>query len=153
MLFLRACDQNDIPQAAQILCRAYAEAPYHENWPLDRAEKRIASYLSGANKRAYALIVETQVVGYLFGRILIGPKCNTFYVDEIFVHPNYQRKGCGSMALNALHAELEKDRVSKIELHTLREDASFYEKNGYTRSNYVTMEKHIEAPQCSLPRT
>lgn len=144
MLFLRACDKDDIPNAAQILCRVYAEPPFSENWPLDRAEKRITSYFSGSNFRAYALIVETQVIGYLFGRIITGAKYNNFYVDEIFVHPNYQRKGCGSMALNALHDELNKDCIAKIELHTLREDASFYEKNGFSRSNYVNMERLVQ---------
>ncbi|MBP8640888.1 MAG: GNAT family N-acetyltransferase [Oscillospiraceae bacterium] len=143
MLFLRACDKSDIPNAAQMLCRVYAEAPYNENWPLERAEKRIASYLSGSNCRGYSLIVETQVIGFLFGRILVGAKCSNFYVDEIFVHPNYQRKGCGSMALNALHEELKKDCIFKIELHTLTEDVSFYEKNGFVRSAYANMEKAL----------
>lgn len=143
MLFLRACDANDIPNAAQMLCRVYAEAPYNENWPLERAEKRIKSYLSGSNSRGYALIIDTQIVGYLFGRIVISAERSNFYVDEIFVHPNYQRKGCGSMALNALHDELKKDCISKIELHTLREDANFYEKNGFSKSNYVNMEKTL----------
>ncbi|MGI5984833.1 MAG: GNAT family N-acetyltransferase [Clostridiales bacterium] len=143
MLFLRACDKSDIPKAAQMLCRVYAEAPYKENWPLDRAEKRITSYMSGSHSRGYALIVETQIVGYLFGRIITAAKSNHFYVDEIFVHPNYQRKGCGSMALNALPGELKKENIEKIELHTLSEDASFYEKNGFTKSPYVNMEKTI----------
>lgn len=141
MLFLRACDKSDIPNAAQMLCRVYAEPPYKENWPLDRAEKRIEAYLSGINSRGYALIIETQVVGYLFGRVIIAAKCSNFYVDEIFVHPNYQRKGCGSMALNALQDELKKECISKIELHTLSEDASFYEKNGFKKSAYVNMER------------
>ena len=141
MLFLRACDKSDIPNASQMLCRVYAEPPYNENWPLERAEKRISAYMSGSNCKGYALIVETQVIGYLFGRINIGAKCSNFYVDEIFVHPNYQRKGCGSMALNALHDELKKDCINKIELHTLSEDVSFYEKNGFTKSSYTNMEK------------
>jgi Acetyltransferase (GNAT) family. len=143
MLFLRACDKTDIPNAAQMLCRVYADAPYNENWPLERAENRITSYISGPNCRGYALIVETQIVGYLFGRIIIAAKCSNFYVDEIFVHPHYQRKGCGSMALDALHDELKKDCINKIELHALREDATFYEKNGYVRSAYVNMEKKL----------
>ncbi|MDR1132087.1 MAG: GNAT family N-acetyltransferase [Oscillospiraceae bacterium] len=143
MLFLRTCDQSDIPIAAQMLCRVYAEAPYNENWPLERAEKRIQAYLSGANSRGYALIIDTQIVGYLFGRMLVAAKCSNFYVDEIFVHPNYQRKGCGSLALNALRGELKKDCVDKIALHALCEDASFYEKNGFTLSDYVNMEKRL----------
>ena len=124
-----------------MLCRVYAEPPYNENWPLERAEKRIAAYMSGSNCKGYALIVETQVIGFLFGRIIIGAKCSNFYVDEIFVHPNYQRKGCGSMALNALRDELKKDGICKIELHTLSEDVSFYEKNGFTKFPYTNMEK------------
>lgn len=143
MLFLRACDKSDIPNAAQMLCRVYAEAPYNENWTLERAESRISSYLSGSNSKGYALIVETQVIGYLFGRVIISAKCSNFYVDEIFVHPNYQRKGCGSMALNALQDEMKKDCINKIELHTLTEDVSFYEKNGFIRSSYANMEKVI----------
>ena len=141
MLFLRACDKSDIPNAAQMLCRVYADAPYKENWPLDRAEKRITSYLSGSNSRGYALTIETQVVGYLFGRIITAANCNNFYVDELFVHPHYQRKGCGSMALNALPDELKKDSVKKIELHALAEDVSFYEKNGFSMSSFVNMER------------
>jgi len=141
MLFLRACDKSDIPNAAQMLCRVYAEAPYKENWPLDRAEKRITSYLSGSNSRGYALTIETQVVGYLFGRIITAAKCNNFYVDEMFIHPNYQRKGCGSMALNALPDELKKECITKIELHALAEDANFYEKNGFSKASFVNMER------------
>jgi len=141
MLFLRACDKSDIPNAAQMLCRVYAEAPWKENWPLERAEKRISSYLSGSHMRGYVLIIETQIIGYLFGRIIIGAKCSSFYVDEIFIHPNYQRKGGGSMALNALQDELKKDCINKIELHALSEDASFYEKNGFTLTPYANLEK------------
>ena len=125
MLFLRACDESDIPSAAQMLCRVYAEAPYNENWPLERAEKRVTSYISGPNSRGYALIIDTQIVGYLFGRIIIAAKSSNFYVDDIFVHPNYQRKGCGSMALEALHDELKKDCLSKIECPNCGESLEF----------------------------
>ncbi|MEG0778801.1 MAG: GNAT family N-acetyltransferase [Oscillospiraceae bacterium] len=141
MLFLRVCDESDIPNAAQMLCQVYAEAPWNENWTLDRAEKRITSYLSGIHSRGYALITETQVIGYLFGRTSLAVDKDFFYVDEIFVHPNYQRKGCGSMALDRLQDELKKDGINEIELHALAEDAAFYAKNGFTPSAYVNMEK------------
>lgn len=144
MLFLRPCDKSDIPNAAQMLCRVYAEAPFFENWPLDRAEKRIAAYMSPSNSREYALIIDTQIVGYLFGREVIAAKCSNFYVDAIFVHPHYQRKGCGSMAINALQDELAKECINKIELHALAEDASFYEKNGFLLSNCVNLEKPLK---------
>ena len=141
MLFLRPCDKTDIPNAAQMFCRVYGEAPYNENWPLERAEKRISAYLSGSHARGFAMTVETQVVGYLFGRIITAVDCNTFYVDEIFVHPNYQRQGCGSMALSALPDELKKECICKIELHALEEDVNFYEKNGFKKTPFVNMAK------------
>lgn len=141
MLFLRPCDKTDIPNAAQMFCHVYGDAPLHENWPLDRAEKRISTYLSGTHARGFAMTIETQTVGYLFGRIIVSAQCNSFYVDDIFVHPNYQRQGCGSMALSALPDELNKDNICKIELHALNEDVSFYEKNGFQRTAFVNMEK------------
>ncbi|MGI5979725.1 MAG: GNAT family N-acetyltransferase [Oscillospiraceae bacterium] len=143
MLFLRPCDKTDIPNAAQMFCRVYGEEPFHEDWALDRAEKRISAYLSGTNSRGFAMTIETQVVGYLFGRIIISANCNSFYVDEIFVHPNYQRQGCGSMALAALPDELKKDNICKIELHALKEDANFYEKNGFKKTAFVNLQKTL----------
>ena len=89
------------------------------------------------------MIVETQVVGYLFGRVITAAECNSFYVDDIFVHPNYQRQGCGSMALSALPDELKKECICKIELHPLNEDVAFYEKNGFKRTPFMAMEKNF----------
>lgn len=141
MLFLRPCDKSDIPNAAQMFCRVYGEAPFYEKWPLDRAEKRISAYLSGFHARGFAMTIETQVVGYLFGRIITAADCNTFYADDMFVHPNYQRQGCGSMAIAALPDELKKENVCKIQLHALEEDVNFYEKNGFKKTAFVNMEK------------
>lgn len=143
MLFLRPCDKSDVPNATQMFCHVYGEAPYNQNWPLDRAEKRISAYLSGFHARGFAMIVETQVVGYLFGRVITTAECNSFYVDDIFVHPNYQRQGCGSMALSALPDELKKECICKIELRPLNEDVTFYEKNGFKRTPFVEMEKNL----------
>lgn len=143
MLFLRACTEDDIPNAAQLMCTVYSAPPWNEKWKLDRAHKRITAFLSGINARGYAMIVETEIVGYLFGRIDLAMKDDVFYVEEMFVHPGYQRKGCGSMALAQLQTELKNTNVTKIELHTISEDISFYEKNGFSPSSYLYLEKKI----------
>lgn len=143
MLFLQQCTKNDIPSAAQMMCSVYAEAPWNERWQLDRAEKRITAFLSGEYRRGYALIVETETVGYLFGRKDLTSKGDIFYVDELFVHPRYQRKGCGSMAMDQLAMELKKEGISRIKLHTISDDISFYEKNGFSISSYRYLEKSI----------
>ena len=143
MLFLRACTVEDVGDAAQLMCSVYAEAPFNESWQYDRAEKRVRAFLSGDGARGYALCIESQTVGYLFGRMDYTAKGDVFYVQEIFVNPAYQRKGCGSMALDQLRDELRKDGVKRMELHTLSEDISFYEKNGFSPSTYLYLEKEI----------
>lgn len=143
MLILRACDNSDIPVASQLMCTVYAEEPWKEKWSLTRAEKRITAFLSGINARAYAIILETQTIGYMFGRLDILAKGDVFYVEEIFVHPHYQRQGCGSMALAELARELSKENVMRLELHTIYEDIPFYEKNGFKASSYIYLEKDI----------
>lgn len=143
MLFLQPCSEQDVRHAAQLMCRVYSGPPWNEKWQLDRAEKRISAFISGSSARGYAMIIDTNIVGYLFGRMDMAMKGDIFYVNEIFVDPNYQRKGCGSMALNQLAGELKKIGVSRIELHTISEDISFYEKNGFSPSSYLYLEKDI----------
>lgn len=143
MLFLRPCTKDDIKDAALLMCAVYAEPPFNELWQYDRAEKRIAAFLSGIGAKGYSLNIETQVVGYLFGRIEYTQNEDIFYAQELFVNPAYQRKGCGSMAINQLKDELRKEGVTKIKLHTLTEDVSFYEKNGFSLSSEIYLEKDI----------
>ncbi len=143
MLFLRACSEEDISHAANLMCLVYSEPPWNEKWQPERAQKRVKAFLSGINARAYAMIVDTEIVGYLFGRIDIALKHDVFYVEEMFVHPNYQRRGCGSMALAQLAGELKKTNIRRIELHTISEDISFYKKNGFAPSSFLYLEKEI----------
>lgn len=143
MLFLRDCTADDIQSAAKLMCSVYAQAPFFENWRYDRAEKRIRAFMSGDGARGYAMNIESQVVGYLFGRMDYTAKGDVFYVQELFVSTVYQRKGCGSMALDQLKDLLRKEGVKKIEMHTLTEDISFYEKNGFSPSSFLYLEKEI----------
>ena len=143
MLFLRQCDKSDVTSAAQMLCIVYSELPQNESWQLDRAEKRIEMYISGEGRRGYALTMENETIGYLFGRKDFLADKDVFYVDELFVHPRYQRKGCGSLAMGELERELKKEGVSRIELHPIADDISFYKKNGFSTSSYVYLEKEI----------
>lgn len=143
MLFVRPCIEQDIPHAAQLMCSVYSQPPWNEQWQLDRAIKRVTSFLSGVSARGWAMIVDTEIVGYLFGRMDMAMKGDIFFVNEMFVRPNYQRKGCGSMALIQLGEELKKIGVTRIELHTISEDISFYEKNGFSPSSYLYLEKDL----------
>lgn len=143
MLFLRPCIESDITSAARLMCEAYNQPPWNEEWQMERALRRISYFMSGVNTRGYAMLVERDTVGYLFGRLDVTMKGDVFYVEEIFVHPNYQRKGCGSMALGQLADELKTTGVNRIELHTISEDISFYEKNGFSPSSHKYLEKEI----------
>ncbi len=143
MLFLQPCTERDIHHAAQLMCRVYSESPWNEKWSLDRAEKRIEAFLSGVSARGWIMIIDTEIVGYLFGHMDMAHKGDIFFVNEMYVDPRFQRKGCGSMAINQLAEELKKLDVNKIELHTISEDISFYEKNGFAPSTYLYLEKDI----------
>lgn len=143
MLILKQCGKDDIHAAAQMMCFVYEQSPHNENWPIERAQARIGMYLSGEGRRGYAFTMENETIGYLFGRKDFTADKDVFYVDELFVHPRYQRKGCGSMAISELERELKKEGVARIELHPIADDISFYKKNGFDTSSYVYLEKKI----------
>ncbi len=143
MLFIRPCIDSDIPNAARLMCEVYKRPPTNEEWPMEKAITRISYFLSGANARGYAMILGLETVGYLFGRLDISAEGDVFYVEEMFVNPSYQRQGCGSLALSQLKEELKSRGVKRMELHTISEDISFYEKNGFSPSSYKYLEMEI----------
>ncbi len=143
MLFLRPCIESDIPNAARLMCEVYKHPPLNEDWPLERAITRVSYLMGGSNARSYAMLLANETIGYLFGRLDVSLKGDVFYVEEIFVNPSDQRKGCGSLALTQLKEELKSKGVKRMELHTPSEDISFYEKNGFSPSSYKYLEMEI----------
>lgn len=140
---LKKFDSSDLQIAAKYIQEVYSNPTWNEKWTLERAKRRIKYFTSSLASLSYTIQSENEIIGFLFGRIDVIAEDDIFYLDELFIHPAFQKKGHGFAALQQLETELRAINISRIELHTITDDIRFYNKCGYTNSAYIHFEKKL----------
>lgn len=140
-------EQNEIPMCADTLIKAFREKPWNEDWSFEQAYTRLDELMSARVSRGYIVLDNEKkiIVGMVIGRIMTYMSKKELWLDEVSIHPNYQRKGIGTRMLEYVRTELKEEfeEVSYIVLTTMRgyPSVSFYEKNGFhTDENVIFME-------------
>ena len=140
-------EQNEISMCADTLMKAFKEEPWNEHWTFEQACTRLDELMSARVSRGYIVFdsEEKIVVGMVIGRVMTYISKKELWLDEVSIHPDYQRKGIGTGMLEYVKRELneEADEISNIVLTTMRgyPSVTFYEKNGfYTDENVIFME-------------
>lgn len=80
------------------------------------------------------------LIGY--GRIISDGIYQTFICD-VMVHPDYQRKGVGTMVMDALLEQCQKENIKWVQLFCAKGKQPFYQKLGFK-------EREIDAPGMML---
>ncbi len=140
-------EQNEISMCADTLIKAFKEEPWNEDWTFEQAYTRLDELMSARVSRGY-IVLDSEakiVVGMVIGRIMTYIDKKELWLDEVSIHPDYQRKGIGTRMLEYVKRELnaENEEISNIVLTTMRgyPSVSFYEKNGFhTDGNVIFME-------------
>lgn len=83
---------------------------------------------------------DDNLIGY--GRIISDGIYQTFICD-VMVHPDYQRKGVGTMVMDALLEQCQKENIKWIQLFCAKGKQPFYQKLGFK-------EREIDAPGMML---
>ena len=145
-LIYKRLEQNEISMCADTLIKAFKEKPWNEDWTFEQAYTRLDELMSAEISRGY-IVLEREgktVVGMVIGRIMTYMSKKELWLDELSIHPDYQRKGIGTGMLEYVRRELqeESEEISNIVLTTVRgyPSVSFYEKNGFlTDENIIFM--------------
>lgn len=146
-LIYKRLEENKISMCADTLIKAFKEQPWNEDWTFEQAYTRLDELMSARVSRGYIVLdrEEKTVVGMVIGRIMTYMSKKELWLDEVSIHPNYQRKGIGTRMIEYVKRELkeEKEEISNIVLTTMRgyPSVGFYEKNGFhTDENVIFME-------------
>jgi len=67
-----------------------------------------------------------------FGRVISDGVHHAFIVDLI-IHPDYQGKGFGSKLLDKLVAKCKDSKIRDIQLFSVKDKYTFYEKSGFEK--------------------
>lgn len=112
---------------------ASTRRPWNDGWSFEAARERLEAYLEARQFRGAIAFSEQAVVGLLVGQKERWVQGFHFFLQEMCVTPNQQRRGVGRALLGHIRAVLRSEGVEKIYLATGPKTpaASFYAANGF----------------------
>lgn len=124
---------EDISSCAKIFCEVFNNPPWNENWVLSSAIPRLKETFEHPGFFGLKADSDSKIVGFVMGYTETWHEKKHYYLKEMCVIPEKQRRGIGSSLLDELKKHLIYRQGSNIYLLTLRDSQaqSFYAKNGF----------------------
>lgn len=135
----RVADQQDAKGLAQAMAAAYAEAPWNETWSEERAQTRVQAILSGWQAMGMAAVEGGQIIGGALGFVDPYAEEDFFFVSELFVRPEWKRKGVGRALLSQLEEVLKQRGIHVTQLISIKDNQPFYHKCGMGQDDVDVM--------------
>lgn len=128
---------------AEAMMAAYAREPWNEHWEEERALRRVGAILSNYEGMGMAAVENGCIIGGALGYIDPYAEEDFFFVSELFVMPEHQKKGYGKGLLLALEEELKKKNVHVTQLISIDDNLDFYHASGMGKDSVNVMFKRF----------
>ena len=140
---IRKATKKDFKEIAEILIKESSKKPYNEKYTFKKAIKEINELFK---KDLYVAVNEKEVIGFIASNITLSSKKKA-YISELWLRPNYQRKGIGKTLVKFIEDKYKKKGLNIIRLVAKRNAGAFkfYKKLKYAEyRNLVFMEKKLK---------
>ena len=145
---IRPMMQADIPACADILCRVYNNALWQCQWEKPTAIEYLSDFFHMSKFVGYVAEEDGAVIGSLFAHEKVLWNNSEVFIEEMFIRPEKQGKGYGSMLLGQVEAYVHEKGLAGITLSTNRyaPAPNFYRKDGFSDCGHVLfMAKEIDS--------
>lgn len=139
--------ERDLVKCTKTFIEVFNEEPWNDKWTIEKAERYLHDFYRTPGFIGILAMEDGEVLGFLFGIRRAWWSGDEFFIQEMCVKGDRQKRGIGNALLGRLEEELEAHSVTQLSLLTDRGIPAerFYKKNGFAEiERLVFLSKEIE---------
>lgn len=138
---IRPMRMSDLPHVVALYSEVFNAPPWNDQWTDAAASRRLSDALHTPGALGLLLWDDDGLVAGLIGHQEHWFDGSSFFLQEMFVHPERQRRGYGSQMMDHLKHVLRTQGVGHIFLTTTREGVApdFYARHGFRASDRMVL--------------
>ena len=131
--------KSDIPPCSEIMCSVYNNELWQCHWTIKTAEEYLNDFFDMKKFIGFVLLENEQITGGIFAHEKVWWNNSEVFIEEMFIHPDFQRKGYGSLLLDEIEKYVKENKLAGVTLSTNKYAPAplFYRKNGFTDCEHV----------------
>lgn len=136
---IRALRGEDLASCAEILCSVYNNEMWQCRWSREKAIEYLIDFYNMNKFVGYVLEEDGIINAALLGHEKVWWNNSEVFVEEMFVRPELQRRGYGTLLLQRLEEYINEKGLAGITLSTNKYAPAplFYRKNGFVDCEHV----------------
>ena len=133
MAMIRPMTPEDVKNCVSAFISAYNGAPWDNHWNEDTAVRYLGEFRTHARAACYVDEKDGRITGAIFAHGRAWYTRDEVFVDELFVHRDFQGQGIGKALLGHLEEYCRENALAGVTLLTDRRmpAADFYSRMGY----------------------